>query len=397
MMTLRTVLFASDGSPIADAARAHADALVARHGATLHVLRVELVPPAGDLRAKAPSETRSLGLVEVVRFAPSADTAIVDYAAEIDADLVVIGTHGRTGWQRWSLGSTAEGVLRRAPCPVLTVGPEARDGGGPVLAPLAFESSSDAALEAAAAVAQSRGVGVVALHVIEPVVIPAPYAVAFDPLTQPEVRERAEEAMTRWVASVGDAVPVTIEVRGDRAAPAIVASAREHGASLIVQASHGRRGLSRWLLGSVAELVVREAPCPVLTLRAEARPPWSARDGLAAVPYADWPELFDALSAVVAGGPHTVTVEVVSPDADGTLYRDVPLLGLTFDAHDDAVEVLVASGGHHVVRPFAVRADGGAWETDALALGAGPGPHVIEVVRTDGARERLTIATLAPA
>ncbi|WP_412069943.1 universal stress protein [Rubrivirga sp. IMCC43871] len=397
MMTLRTILFASDGSPIADAARVHADALAERHGATLHVLRVELVPPASDFHSKAPADARGLGIVEAVRFAPSPDTAIVDYADEIGADIVVLGTHGRTGWQRWSLGSTAEGVLRRSPCPVLTVGPEAEDRGGPVLAPLAFESSSDAALEAAMAVAQSRGVGVVALHVIEPVVIPAPYAVAFDPLTQPEVRDRAHEALARWVESVGDAVPVTIDVRGERAAAAIVEAAREHDASVIVQASHGRRGFSRWLLGSVAELVVRQAPCPVLTLRAEARPPWSVRDGLAAVPRADWPALFDALSAVVADGPHAVTIEIVSPDAGGTLYRDVPLLGLTFDPHDDAVEVLVASGGHHVVRPFAVRADGGPWEADALALGAGPGPHTIEVVRADGTRERLTIGALAPA
>ncbi|WP_412061951.1 universal stress protein [Rubrivirga sp. IMCC45206] len=397
MMTLHTILLADDGSPIAAAARAHADALAARHGATLHVLRVDLVPPAGDLRQTATSETRSPGVVETVRYAPSAESAIVDYAAEIGADLVVVGTHGRSGWQRWSLGSTAEGVLRRSPCPVLTVGPEAHDRGGPVLAPLAFESSSDVALEAAVAVAQSRGVGVVALHVIEPVVIPAPYAVAFDPLTQSEVRDRAREALARWVEAVGDAVPIATEVRGGPAARSIVEAATEHGASVIVQASHGRRGLSRWLLGSVAELVVRQAPCPVLTLRAEARPPWSASDGLAAVPADDWPALFDRLSALVADGPHAVTVEVVSPDAEGVVYRDVPLVGLTFDERDDAVEVLVASGGHHVVRPFAVRADGGAWEADALALGAGPGPHVIEVVRTDGARERLTIGALAPA
>ena len=69
-----------------------------------------------------------------------------------------MGTHGRSGVGRLTLGSTAERVLRQSPCPVLTVGPEADAGAtGSVLAPLAFESASDIALETAAALAESLG------------------------------------------------------------------------------------------------------------------------------------------------------------------------------------------------------------------------------------------------
>ena len=121
MLDLRTVLFPTDDSATAEGARPVAEQLAARHGATLHVLRVEVVPPAGDLRFDPVGDAsrESDGVVQAVRRFPTADGAIRAYAEEVDADIVVMGTHGRSGPTRLVLGSTAEGVLRTAPCPVL--------------------------------------------------------------------------------------------------------------------------------------------------------------------------------------------------------------------------------------------------------------------------------------
>ena len=87
--------------------------------------------------ASAAPRIEADGVVQVRRRFPMPADAILAYAEEIGADLLVMGTHGRTGIDRLSLGSTVESVLRRAPCPVLTVSPRAAGAAvGPVLAPL---------------------------------------------------------------------------------------------------------------------------------------------------------------------------------------------------------------------------------------------------------------------
>ena len=394
MLDLRTVLFPTDDSATAEGARPVAEQLAARHGATLHVLRVEVVPPAGDLRFDPVGDAsrESDGVVQAVRRFPTADGAIRAYAEEVDADIVVMGTHGRSGPTRLVLGSTAEGVLRTAPCPVLTVGPRAVvEAAGPVLVPVAFDAMSDAALDVGVAMAEAWGTRVVAVHVVEPVTIPSPYAIAFDPMTHPEVLERIERTLWRWVAGhAGAGVPVAQELRRGEASHEIAAAAAAHGAALIVQASHGRRGLGRWLLGSVAEGVVRDAPCPVLTFRADTAPPSRAGEAASVpVPYESWDDLFDTLSTRATEAPHAVTVEVVSPEQTGRVYDGARLLGVSYDGRDDAVEVMVAGGEHHIVRPFAIRSVPGPGPEDV-------GPWTLDVVGADGARQRITVRAMAP-
>ena len=401
MLPLQTILFPTDDSPRAEAARPLAERLAHRTGATLHVLRVDVVPPVADLRfdpAPRPPGKAEAGVLQVHRLFPTAGDAIALYAEEAAVDLIVMGTHGRTGVDRLTLGSTAERVLRQAPCPVLTVGPNATPHAeGPVLAPLAFDSASDLVLETAAALAEDEGVPLVAVHVIEPSTSPLPYAMTLPPFDPAELIGRVEATLGRWTAAVAERVPVTIEARVGAPALGVAEAARESGAGLVVQASHGRRGLSRWLLGSVAEGVVRHAPCPVLTLRIGARGLRTGdRAGLRPVPRDEWADLFDALSERAARSPHTVSLAVVSPDAEGAVYDAAPLIGITYDRHDDAVEVLVEGGGHHALRPFAVRAEAGAWPPDAARDAKARGPWAVEVVRADGARERLAIAERAP-
>lgn len=392
MLHVRTLVFATDDSPAAEAARPAAEALARRHAAALHVLRVDLVPTSARDEPHPPAVVED-GVTQARRRATSVADSIVDYAEEVAADVVVVGTHGRTGWRRAVLGSVAEGVLRRAPCAVLTVGPDADlDADGPVLAPLAFESVSDTVLETAAALADAHGTRLVALHAVEPIDIPVPYGMTLTPVDTARLEASVVEAMTRWTAGVTD-VPATVEIRHGRAERVILEVAAEQRASLVVVGTMGRRGVSRWLLGSVAEAVAREAGCPVLTLRAGTRPLFRAADRNALLPVARdaWPALFDAISVHARAEPYTVTVDVVSPGAEGRVLNGVPLVGVTYDPHDDAVEVLTESGGHHALRPFAVRMDAGPWSVEAVSDPGAPGPWVLEVVRADGMRERIEV------
>lgn len=399
-LNIQTVLFPTDDSEAAEAARPVAEAWARRYGATLHVLRVDIVPPIGDLRFDAvPTEdTRTGNVVEALRRFTTAADAIRLYAEEVSADLVVIGTHGRSGWKRLSLGSTTEAVLRHSPCPVLTVGPKADpEVAGPVLAPLAFESASDLALETAVALAADLGTHVVALHVVEPIDIPIPYMMSLPPIREAEIEARVAATLARWTDSVaGDTAPVESDVRYGHAALQIDMTAEDLGAGLVVQASHGRRGVSRWVLGSVAEAVVRRAPCPVLTLRVGARP--FAREGdevSLAVPRGDWAELFDALSHRASSAPHEVSVDLVSPDATGAVFRGAPLVGITYDPRSDELDVIAEGGEHHVVQPFAVRSEAGPWALDGARDGGAPGPWTLDIVGADGARERIVIRPAA--
>ncbi|MEM1118080.1 MAG: universal stress protein [Bacteroidota bacterium] len=404
MLDLTTILFPTDDSPAAEAARPVAERFARRHGAALHVLRVEIVPPVGDLRfdAEADTQVTDAGVVEVRRRHPTAGGAILAYADEIGADLVVMGTHGRSGFTNMVMGSTAEFVLRRADCPVLTVGPKAgAPESGPILAPVEFTSDSDAALETAVALAEAEGVPLVAVHVVEPVVMPVPYAVSVSAVDQSGLVDRVRETLQTWMQTRATGpVRASVEVREGDAIGQILDAASAHTAALIVQASHGRTGVARVLLGSIAEAVARRAPCPVLTLRTGV--PGLVRDAdpeaaTTPIPRADWGQLFDVLSRRAAQAPHAVSVAVVSPDASGTVYDRARLLGVTYDERDDAVGVMVEGGQHHVVRPFAIRSTAGAWTLDAARDADAPGPWTLDVIRADGAHERIAIAPISEA
>jgi nucleotide-binding universal stress UspA family protein len=124
-MKLNEILFPTDFSPTSEAAGRIARKMALQAGARLHVLHV--VPPVTDPSLCAEHLAlagRSLadGLrVETVLLSGRAGRNIVDYAREKRIDLIVVGTHGRTGISHAILGSVAETVVRLAPCLVLTV------------------------------------------------------------------------------------------------------------------------------------------------------------------------------------------------------------------------------------------------------------------------------------
>ncbi len=179
-------------------------------------------------------------------------------------DLCVIGTHGRTGMARVVLGSVAEKVVRHAPCPVLAVRP---DGVVKpfehVLVPTDFSTSAAHALDLAARVVR-RGGRATLLHVVE---LPAGYAVKAPELAR-DLERRVADALDRVAAPIKEKARVDVVSRlGAPGVQILAALDEDPSIDLVVMGSHGRTGIKRALIGSVAEKVVRHARCPVLVAR----------------------------------------------------------------------------------------------------------------------------------
>ncbi|MDX1545737.1 MAG: universal stress protein [Rhodothermales bacterium] len=284
MLTIKRILVPRDFSACSEYALMQGLDLAQRHGAELHVLYAEVL--YADAYAPTPRQAsdaalrgrlgESLGDAVPVRRAVVRDVAaapaIVSYAAEHEIDLIVMGTHGRRGVPRLLLGSTAEEVVRTAPCPVLTVrgkGGEAMPFGS-ILVPVDFSEHARMALRHARVLAATLGARLDLLHVVEDQLHPAFYSFTVHSLydLRPDIDERAQEELEAFFeATDGPDVDAAFHVRRGHAAREIVAFAGEAHDRLIVMATHGLRGLDHFLMGSVAERVVRRAPCPVLTLK----------------------------------------------------------------------------------------------------------------------------------
>ena len=151
-----------------------------------------------------------------------------------------------------------------------------------ILVPVDFSEPSTLALHAAAALAKDCDASLTIVHVYEPLAIALPEGYQLfseDQLTRLFEEFHRELAEQRRRAELAGAPRVDTELLHGFAVSEIQNFAQQCGFDLIVMGTHGRRGLSHALLGSVAERVVRLAPCPVLTVRApgpSARKPQAA-------------------------------------------------------------------------------------------------------------------------
>ena len=199
---------------------------------------------------------------------------IVKRATDWPADLIVMGTHGRTGLGRLLLGSVTERVLRRAACPALTVPRRVETPAraltfGRLLCAVDFSPASLRALDYAAGLAASDGRGLCVLNVVE--LFGATRDLAM--LDTPDFRvELVRSARAQLAAAVPPAMrakcPVAEIVATGRACDEIVRVAAEEECDAIVLGISGRSRTDLLLLGSTTQHVVRQALCPVLTVRA---------------------------------------------------------------------------------------------------------------------------------
>jgi nucleotide-binding universal stress UspA family protein len=200
---------------------------------------------------------------------------ILEEARTMPADLIVMGTHGRTGFTRMLLGSVTERVLRQAPCPVLTVPRKVKPTDAPpvqrILCPIDFSESSLRALRHAATVAREAEAELVVLHVIELLPEATVYGHGIVDIGAYDDKFR-ETARARMAAAIEDSVPesktVTEVIAAGRPYKEILREADERRADLIVIGIQGRGSADLMLFGSTTQQVVRQATVPVLTLRA---------------------------------------------------------------------------------------------------------------------------------
>lgn len=209
---------------------------------------------------------------------------ICEVASEVGAELIVIATHGRTGLRRLMLGSTAERVVRHAPCPVLVVRETERDcldiGKGKtavetalriakILVPLDFSDSSREGLLYAIAFAKRFGASLILLHAIQVMpFVPADGHAAHERMPAPGVIERAARLGARKFLKQIDfaGVAYQMEIQSGTPAQEICRFAENAGVDAIITSTHGQTGLAHVLIGSTAEHVVRYAHCPVLVV-----------------------------------------------------------------------------------------------------------------------------------
>jgi nucleotide-binding universal stress UspA family protein len=298
MTDIKHILCPVDFSDYSSHSLAHAAALARWYGASLTVLHVWPLtppPPPYDELASATllmlpeqreaSLTRVRALVDTLgephvkaeaRLEEGSPAqVIVDVARRTHAGLLVLGTHGRSGFDRLVLGSVTEKILHRSPCPVLTV-PRTVDG--PALQRVTYarivcaldEARADnAAFTFAQSLARESKAELVLLHVVEPFPEPTLAEVGYF-----EAAQEAEMLVQQWTSAL-DALAAPALAAGSRRRTRVVSgkpgaeilrvAADEH-ADLIVLGVRGRGAVDLWVFGSTASRVVRHASCPVLTV-----------------------------------------------------------------------------------------------------------------------------------
>jgi nucleotide-binding universal stress UspA family protein len=214
------------------------------------------------------NDANDLKIKQVQERGISAAPMILEYASSKDIDLIVSGTHGRRGLGHLLLGSVAEEVVRLAPCPVLTIRereePKAMEAFERILVPVDFSNYSMQALLYAKQIAASCDARLQLLHIVEDAVYPVFYRTFSLELhgLGNQIAAKSKEALEEMFnESGGPDVPFNIEVLTGNPPSNI-------DTDLIVIATHGLTGLEHLLIGSVAEKVVRQAPCPVFTVKA---------------------------------------------------------------------------------------------------------------------------------
>jgi nucleotide-binding universal stress UspA family protein len=200
--------------------------------------------------------------------------AICETAREHKADLIIIGTHGFTGLKHLLLGSTAERVIRHAPCSVLTVRTQHLRNASSVvkpkkvLVPTDFSKPADAAFQFAVALAKRYQTQIHLLHVV-PAHHPAGEYLPIDygllEAEEMEAGRKALGALSRTLLAKN--LFVKTDLRRGRPATEITTAAEKLGSDLIAISTHGLTGWQHALLGSTTEEVVRLSLCPVLVIR----------------------------------------------------------------------------------------------------------------------------------
>jgi nucleotide-binding universal stress UspA family protein len=217
--------------------------------------------------------------VTVNRYIVSGNPAaeVVAHAKRNDGDLIVIGTHGHGAVARFILGSVADRVLHEATCPVIVTKQPKGEIKHPaqkarpitrVLFPTDFSETATKALNRAVALTQDMDAELFVLHVVDDSLVTTHVQHEREIILKELRRHALDEMKKQLPAELLENFDTIGAVKRGDPGKEIAAYAETHGCDLIVMGSHGRTGVQRVLLGSVADKVVRQAKCPVFIERA---------------------------------------------------------------------------------------------------------------------------------
>jgi len=303
-MTIHRILCPTDFSETSDHALQQAAALARWYGARLTVLHVRLtvtphpdMPEGGPVAPWLEADTEALrartmaACQAIIAAGTAVDVAVLrgepvqlvlDMADSLPADLIVMGTHGASGFRRLLLGSVTEKVLRRATCPVLTVPPRAQTTVAQpfksVICGVDFSDCSTKAVKFAASVATQSGAALTLVHVLEwPWHEPPMPTMEGVPPEQAralvEYRRYLETSAASRLEGLGRAAlpegpTPAVQVRFGKSYAELLDAAGELHADLIVVGVRGRNAVDLGFFGSTTNHLVRSAMCPVLTVHA---------------------------------------------------------------------------------------------------------------------------------
>ena len=300
-MTYRNILIPIDGSYFAEAALPYGKGLARATGARLHLVMVHAqvpaligmgeTPPLVELDESSKEQERTylahlsgellhegLPMVEFRELEGPPGPVLCEEAERIDADLVIMATHGRGAMGRLWLGSVADYMFRHLTTPVLLVHPDrlqppAPPSFGSLLVSLDLSKDSQVILEPVIRLAQVTQAHVTLVHVIEPVVgavsLGMPFAAPIPVELFEEQRSTAQRKLDR-IADVLRDRGLSVSARlvdAANAAVGLLEKLEDKRYDLIAMTTHGRGGVRRLLLGSVADKVIRGAAKPVLVVR----------------------------------------------------------------------------------------------------------------------------------
>ena len=275
---LKTILVPLDGSELAERALTYAAALAGPTQAHLLLVRavyahtlVGVDPRERQLGAVQEAEMYLLHLATnlrmrgftcetVVRYGHAAE-CVAESARTRQADLVVMATHGRTGPGRWLFGSVAEAVVAASPVPVLVqrawqplLGEPLLDNTPKLIVPLDGSAFAESALEPAAGLAEELDGRLILVRVED------------NPTAIHAMLEYLPRVLAR-VAEQHPGLPIETDVRVGEAAYGIEEAVAQYNAALVVMATHGRGGVVRTILGSVAGKFLQLGDVPVVLIR----------------------------------------------------------------------------------------------------------------------------------
>jgi nucleotide-binding universal stress UspA family protein len=308
--TIRSLLVPLDGSPFAEQALPWAAEIARESGARLRLALVHQVPSPPPLdeisrrlytkielalrksereylrttaeRLRVQHEVQAARVM--LQGAPAPAPALAEYVRDVGVDLVVMTTHGLGGIRRAWLGSVADRLVRSLEVPMLLIRPrEEADATGEapqvreILVALDGSRRAEAVLAPVAALAGVWGARLVLVQVVHPFVL-TPDAPTVFPLGSDErlsrlARQEAQDYLDGIVGQLreGGVDASSAAVLGTSAFDAIQDIARAPGTGLIALATHGRGGVRRLVLGSVADKLVRGGEHPVLVTRPRSR------------------------------------------------------------------------------------------------------------------------------